>query len=55
LVGSTEPAGSWTVQSGIFPENTIGLHLHAKASFRAIGTCHHIGQHHGHWRDVICI
>jgi L-amino acid N-acyltransferase YncA len=35
------------------PRNTAGLHLHAKAGFRTIGTRHHIGQHHGQWRDVV--
>jgi L-amino acid N-acyltransferase YncA/ubiquinone/menaquinone biosynthesis C-methylase UbiE len=55
LIGSAETAGIWTIQSGIFPENTASLHLHAKAGFRTIGTRHHIGQHHGQWRDVVFI
>ncbi|GLY90802.1 GNAT family N-acetyltransferase [Actinoallomurus iriomotensis] len=55
LIGSTETAGVWTIQSGIFPENTASLRLHAKAGFRTIGTRHHIGQHHGRWRDVVFI
>jgi phosphinothricin acetyltransferase len=53
LIGSTETAGIWTIQSGIFPENTASLRLHAKAGFRTIDTRHHIGQHHGRWRDVV--
>src|SRR5262249_43710721 len=28
LIGSTETAGIWTIQSGIFPENTPSLRLH---------------------------
>jgi L-amino acid N-acyltransferase YncA/2-polyprenyl-3-methyl-5-hydroxy-6-metoxy-1,4-benzoquinol methylase len=55
LIGSTETAGVWTIQSGIFPENTASLRLHAKAGFRIIGIRHHIGQHHGRWRDVVFI
>ena len=34
LVESTEAAGIWTIQSGVFPENTTSLALHAKAEFR---------------------
>ncbi|MDX3101950.1 GNAT family N-acetyltransferase [Nonomuraea angiospora] len=55
LIASTEAAGIWTVQSGIFPENTASLALHARAGFRVIGTRERIGRHHGVWRDVILI
>ena len=53
LVASTEAAGIWTIQSGIFPENTASLALHQAAGFRVVGTRERIGQHHGRWRDVI--
>ena len=52
LVASTEAAGIWTIQSGIFPENTASLALHQAAGFRVVGTRERIGQHHGRWRDV---
>jgi L-amino acid N-acyltransferase YncA len=55
LIGSTEAAGIWTVQSGIFPENTASLALHRAAGFRVVGTRERIGQHHGRWRDVVLI
>lgn len=55
LIGSTEAAGVWTIQSGIFPENTSSLALHQKAGFRVIGTRERIGQHHGTWRDVTLV
>jgi phosphinothricin acetyltransferase len=55
LIDSTESAGIWTIQSGIFPENTASLHLHTKAGFRTVGTRHHVGHHHDRWRDVILI
>jgi phosphinothricin acetyltransferase len=55
LIASTEAAGIWTIQSGIFPENTASLRLHHRAGFRTIGTRQRVGQHHGRWRDVVFI
>ncbi|WP_435124019.1 GNAT family N-acetyltransferase [Micromonospora tulbaghiae] len=55
LIASTEAAGIWTVQSGVFPENTASLALHQRAGFRVIGTRERIGQHHGRWRDVVLL
>ncbi|WP_062353185.1 GNAT family N-acetyltransferase [Herbidospora yilanensis] len=55
LVSSTEAAGIWTVQSGIFPENTGSLVLHERAGFRVIGIRERIGRHHGVWRDVVLV
>ena len=34
LIGSTEAAGIWTIQSGVFRENTVTLALHQAAGFR---------------------
>ncbi|WP_329430367.1 GNAT family N-acetyltransferase [Streptosporangium sp. NBC_01495] len=55
LIASTEAAGIWTIQAGVFPENTASLALHARAGFRVIGTRERIGRHHGLWRDVVLI
>ncbi|GGO17474.1 N-acetyltransferase [Microbispora rosea subsp. aerata] len=55
LIQSTEAAGIWTIQSGVFPENTASLRLHEKAGFRVVGTRHRIGRHHGRWRDVVLL
>jgi L-amino acid N-acyltransferase YncA len=55
LTGSAEAAGIWTVQSGVFPENTASLRLHERAGFRVVGTRERIGCHHGRWRDVVFI
>lgn len=55
LIASTEAAGIWTIQSGIFPENTASLALHARCGFRTVGTRERVGQHRGLWRDVVMI
>ncbi|MHC6630350.1 GNAT family N-acetyltransferase [Streptomyces globosus] len=55
LIASTEAGGIWTIQSGIFPENTASLALHERAGFRVIGTRERIGRHHGVWRDVVLV
>src|SRR5581483_6434041 len=55
LVASTEAAGIWTIQSGIFPENTASLALHRAAGFRVVGTRERLARHHGRWRDVTLI
>jgi L-amino acid N-acyltransferase YncA len=55
LISSTEAAGIWTIQSGIFPENTASLALHEAAGFRIVGTRQRVGRHHGHWRDVVLV
>jgi L-amino acid N-acyltransferase YncA len=53
LISSTEAAGIWTIQSGIFGENRASIALHRSAGFREVGRRERIGQHHGVWRDVV--
>lgn len=55
LIASTEAAGVWTIQSGIFPENTASLALHQRAGFRVVGTRRRIGRLRGVWRDVVLL
>jgi phosphinothricin acetyltransferase len=55
LITSTEAAGVWTIQSGVFPENAASLALHERAGFRVVGTRERVGQMHGRWRDVVLL
>ncbi|MFI5891099.1 GNAT family N-acetyltransferase [Actinoplanes sp. NPDC051513] len=58
LIASTETAGIWTIQSGVFPENAASLALHHAAGFRTVGVRERIGRHVSHgnrWRDVVFI
>lgn len=55
LIGSTEAAGIWTIQSGIFPENTASVRLHLAAGFRVVGRRERIGQQNGRWRDILLL
>ncbi|NUT71274.1 GNAT family N-acetyltransferase [Pseudarthrobacter sp. C4D7] len=60
LIGSTEAAGIWTIQSSIFPGNTPSLVLHRKLGFRVVGTRERIarisnGPKAGHWQDTLLL
>ena len=56
LIESTEAAGIWTINAGIFPENTASLALHKRHGFRVLGRQERIGKTvAGVWRDVILL
>jgi phosphinothricin acetyltransferase len=55
LIESTEAAGIWTIQSGIFPENTASLALHERVGFRVVGRRSRLGKLRGVWRDVLLV
>lgn len=60
LIASTEAAGVWTIQSGVFPENTASLALHEAAGFRRVGVRQRLGRMGhgpmaGRWRDVVLL
>jgi phosphinothricin acetyltransferase len=55
LIATAEAAGIWTIQTGIFPENTASMRLHQGCGFRIVGVRERIGQHHGRWRDTVLL
>ena len=55
LIEQSEKKGYWTLQSGIFPENTASLQLHKKHGFIVVGKREKIGKLNGIWRDVLLL
>jgi len=55
LIDAAEAAGVWTVQTGIFPENTASVALHHACGFRTVGRRERLGQLGGAWRDVLLL
>ncbi len=55
LIEASEQEGIWTLQSGIFPENTASLELCRRCGFRVVGTRERMGSMDGRWRDVVLI
>lgn len=55
LIDASEQEGIWTLQSGIFPENTASLALHKACGFRIVGVRERLGKHNGVWRDVLLL
>ena len=53
LIAESEKQGYWTLQSGIFPENTASIGLHKKCGFRKIGFRERIARQNGVWKDNI--
>ena len=55
LIEESETAGLWTLQAGIFPENSASLALHKSCGFRQVGIRQRIGKVDGMWRDVVLL
>jgi L-amino acid N-acyltransferase YncA len=55
LIDSTERAGIWTLETGVFPENEASLALLKRFGFREVGVRERIGQLDGVWRDVVLL
>ncbi len=55
LIDKSEKVGIWTLQAGVFPENTASIALHKACGFREIGYRSRIGQTGTVWRDVVLL
>ena len=60
LIERAEAADVWTLQAGIFPENTVSVKLHIRHGFREVGRRVRLGKMThgplaGRWRDVLLL
>jgi phosphinothricin acetyltransferase len=55
LVAESEQNGLWTLQAGIFPENTASVRLHEAVGLRQVGRRERIGQLRGVWHDTLLL
>jgi L-amino acid N-acyltransferase YncA len=55
LIASADEAGFWTIEAGMFPENTATIALHEHAGFRLVGRRERIAQLDGAWRDTLLL
>jgi phosphinothricin acetyltransferase len=53
LIDAAEKSGIWTLQAGIFAENSASIALHGKCGFRVVGRRERIARLQGRWRDTI--
>jgi phosphinothricin acetyltransferase len=55
LITDSENEGIWTLQAGIFPENTASLQLHDRMGFRQVGYREKIGKMDNTWRNTVLL
>ena len=55
LIGGSEQSGFWTLQAGMFADNTTSIALHKVCGFVEVGVRQGLGRLHGAWRDVMLL
>ena len=53
FINASEKAGIWSLQAGLFKENSASITLHKGVGFREIGFQERKGSMDGVWRDVL--
>jgi len=53
LIEESERREIWTLQAGIFAENTASIKLHEQCGFRMIGYREKIAKLNGEWKDTV--
>ena len=53
LIRESEQAGIWTLQAGIFAENSGSIALHKSCGFREVGLREKIGKFNSTWKDIM--
>lgn len=55
LIADSENNGIWSLQAGIFPENSRSITMHKQCGFREVGKRERIGKMNGIWRDTVLL
>lgn len=55
LIRASETNGIWTLQAGVFAENSASIQLHKKFGFREVGKRVRIGKLQNRWRDTLLL
>jgi len=55
LIEESERNGIWTLQAGVFADNSHSVALHEKCGFRIVGRRERLGQLRGVWKDVLLL
>lgn len=55
IIVLSETKNIWTLQAGIFPENTASINLHKSLGFREVGYREKIGKRDDAWRNTILL
>jgi L-amino acid N-acyltransferase YncA len=55
VIESARAGGLWTLQAGVFTDNTASLELHRRLGFREVGVRERLGRLDGAWRDVVLL
>jgi L-amino acid N-acyltransferase YncA len=55
LIEQSEQNGIWTLQAGIYPENSGSIALHKSCGFREVGLREKIARLAGIWRNVVLL
>ncbi len=55
LINESEQHDLWTLQAGVFPENSVSIKLHEACGFRVIGIREKIGEMNNVWRDTVLL
>ncbi|MGB3077076.1 MAG: N-acetyltransferase family protein [Chitinophagales bacterium] len=55
MITESELQHIWTLQAGIFPENTASIQLHNSLGFRLVGYREKVGKMNDRWRDTLLL
>ena len=55
LINESEKNNIWTLQAGIFAENSVSIKIHEQTGFRKVGVREKLGKMNEIWRDVFLL